>query len=253
MSSIFKDLAEEYPLLVDEKNRLSREIPLLHEILRTESCSRILDLGCATGAHSAALHKLGHEVRGIDINQEMIDVAVAAHHEPYGLSFATHSLEVEAASFVDHYDAILCLGNTFPQIARSSGLHESLGLVLRLLRLGGLFLGQLVNPAWIEHAEIRCLPVRDIAPTDCFGRRIFVRTYMQVGGEVILTVIRLEELVQGRWETNALRESMAKSSRAELEDAMNKVGFSKFAAYGGYNRAAFEETSSQSLVWLARK
>jgi len=49
---------------------------------------RILDVGCATGYISLLLTKLGHEVTGIELNQQM-----AAEARTYGINVLEHDLE----------------------------------------------------------------------------------------------------------------------------------------------------------------
>lgn len=253
MTSIFKDLAQEYPFLTDETNRLAREIPLIDSTLRQAKVSSLLDLGCATGAHSAALNGLGYQVRGIDINDEMILTARRRFGSREDLSFETTALSEESNLHREHYDAVLCLGNTFPQIVYAADLAGTLGAIGNLLRNGGLFIGQIVNPNWIRSVPARILPVRDIPARDSYGRTLFLRTYMILNNDVILTLIRLEELSAGRWEKEIFVERMAEINRAPLESALRSCGFSEFVAYESYDRSKFNDDSSQSLIWIAKK
>ncbi len=53
------------------------EEPVVHEILSQYPVGVVLDAACGTGRHAAYMASLGHEVVGIDLTPEMLDVAKA--------------------------------------------------------------------------------------------------------------------------------------------------------------------------------
>ena len=60
------ELASFYDVFVDWPGRLGREMPGLLRRLRAEGARRILDAGCGTGRHVAALREEGFLAYGAD-------------------------------------------------------------------------------------------------------------------------------------------------------------------------------------------
>ncbi len=78
-------------------------IPFIHQYL--EAGSNVLDVGCGDGYGTAKLHKLGHDVMGIDISDEMITNAKA---NAENISFSTGdvcAIPMEESSF----DGVMCI------------------------------------------------------------------------------------------------------------------------------------------------
>ena len=76
------------------------------------ACTKVIDLGCGTGALCSVLDQAGHEVTGVDSSQKMLDRAkrkpenknirflLANADEP--LPFADKSFDLAVTSFVAH-------------------------------------------------------------------------------------------------------------------------------------------------------
>lgn len=81
--------------------------PVVRSLLPELPGKRVLEAGCGDGTYSAWLADRGAEVLGIDLSQEMIDVAQRQHGDE--LEFRQADVE-ESLSFVDnqHFDLVLC-------------------------------------------------------------------------------------------------------------------------------------------------
>lgn len=51
------------------------EVNFLHNFLTENRVKTVLDIGCGTGMHMSILEKMGYHCSGMDINQEMLNVA----------------------------------------------------------------------------------------------------------------------------------------------------------------------------------
>ena len=134
-------MADLYDVFVDWKGRLGREMPGLLGALRGAGAQRVLDVGCGTGQHVAALLAEGLDAHGADTSAEMLARAEALlgsdtrlHH--WRLGDDPPDSVVEAAP----YDAIISLGNVWPQLIEAGDVGRSLEAFVRLLRPGGLVL-----------------------------------------------------------------------------------------------------------------
>lgn len=97
---------------------------------------RILDLGCGTGRTTVPLHKMGHEVTGIDIAEQMITQAQKLHPEiEFKVGDATN-LDYPDKSF----DAILFSFNGLDCIYPLANRLKALNEIHRVLKTDGLFI-----------------------------------------------------------------------------------------------------------------
>jgi ubiquinone/menaquinone biosynthesis C-methylase UbiE len=79
------------PLYDGENNPLiAVEQPVVHAMLADIAPGRALDAACGTGRHTAELVRLGHDVTGVDVSPEMLEVAGARLP---GATFTTGRLE----------------------------------------------------------------------------------------------------------------------------------------------------------------
>jgi SAM-dependent methyltransferase len=100
---------------------------------------RLLDVGCGTGAHSAALSELGWSVVGVDISADMLRLArerglEIVHADAADLPFADHSFDA-SVSFWTHTDV-----DDFREVARE---------VARVLRPGAPFVYVGLHPSYV--------------------------------------------------------------------------------------------------------
>lgn len=98
-------------------------------------CLNILDVGCGPGVMLEAMSALGHNARGIDLSEDMVQEA----NTRLGCSGQAHSLcikgDIEALPFANEsMDVVLCLG-VLPYLREDQkGISE----MNRVLRKGGL-------------------------------------------------------------------------------------------------------------------
>ena len=116
---------------------------LLVDAVAAQSARRVLDVGCGTGRHVAALRERGYDAFGADASEEMLERARelcggGAGLFPWRLGDPPPP-ELEAAA---PFDAITGLGNLWPLILDDADARRAATDFRRLLRPGGaLILG----------------------------------------------------------------------------------------------------------------
>jgi SAM-dependent methyltransferase len=128
-------MADLYDIFVDWEGRLSREMPGILGRLREAGARRVLDGGCGTGRHVAALLQEGFDAHGADASDEMLAQARSFARVPERLHHWRMGDPPPAMG--GPFDAFLCLGNAWPLV---EDWAETLGAVRRLLRPGGIVL-----------------------------------------------------------------------------------------------------------------
>ncbi|MFI5402753.1 MAG: class I SAM-dependent methyltransferase [Planctomycetota bacterium] len=128
-------MADLYDVFVDWEGRLGREMPGILKRLRETGARRVLDAGCGTGRHVAALLKEGFDAHGADVSEEMLAQGRALTGAPD--RFHLWRMGDEPPSMGAPFDAFLCLGNAWPLVEDP---EATLGAIRRLLRPGGLVL-----------------------------------------------------------------------------------------------------------------
>jgi SAM-dependent methyltransferase len=134
--------AELYDLFYNAKP-YAAEASYLHELLQRFSkqpVRRILDIACGTGSHAIELERLGYEVVGSDISEDMLgrakekarQVFSAIHFERQDMCF----LDVASRPF----DAVLCLFDAVGHVQTTAAIKQTFRAVHRHLRDDGLFI-----------------------------------------------------------------------------------------------------------------
>jgi SAM-dependent methyltransferase len=141
MGAIEGTMADLYDVFVDWKGRLGREMPGLKRRLRKADAHRVLDVGCGTGRHVRALLDAGFDAHGADVSEDMLVRARACVGEETRLhAWRLGDPAPAALAAAGPFDAVVCLGNVWPQVTGESDVATALEALRRLLRPGGLLL-----------------------------------------------------------------------------------------------------------------
>jgi len=136
-----REIVDFYDVFVDWPSRLAREIPGVEARLKASGAHRVLDVGCGTGRHVAALLDRGYDAFGTDASPEMIVRAGKLVDRPN--RFGKWRLEEPVPAALAEkapFDAVLALGNVFPQLSATGAAEAALGHIHTLLRYGGVLL-----------------------------------------------------------------------------------------------------------------
>ena len=131
-------MSQLYDVFVDWPGRLGREMPGLLKHLRAVGARRVLDVGCGTGQHVAALQREGFDVEGADASEEML--AKADGVVEAGRLHLWRLGDAAPPSIEPPFDAVISLGNVWPQITEEGDVERALAAIRGLLRPGGLLL-----------------------------------------------------------------------------------------------------------------
>jgi SAM-dependent methyltransferase len=79
--------------------------------------ARILDAGCGPGRVGGHLHRLGHDVVGVDIDPVLIEAAEEDHPGPRWLVGDLAELDLPARGITEGFDVVVSAGNVLTFVA----------------------------------------------------------------------------------------------------------------------------------------
>ncbi len=119
-SALSKYYDEIFPLKEQQKK-------FLQTYFNTYGQHSILDVGCGTGSYVLAMASWGIQADGVDLSQDMIEIAKQkVHTNASKASFYVGDMQDLSRSVETNYDGIICLGNTLAHLPSESVLRKVL-------------------------------------------------------------------------------------------------------------------------------
>ncbi|MCC3378686.1 class I SAM-dependent methyltransferase [Paenibacillus farraposensis] len=108
--------------------------------------SSVLDLCCGMGRHSLALADAGYKVTGVDLSDVLLREARAADSEG---RVSWHQGDMRAVPLDERFDAVVNLFTSFGYFEQDEEQLSVLKEIHRLLKPGGRFIIDYLNPAYV--------------------------------------------------------------------------------------------------------
>jgi SAM-dependent methyltransferase len=141
MKTIFRSYGKYYDVIYADKD-YEKECDFLEEIFRKHSKfipSTILDGGCGTGGHAIPLAKRGYEVTGIDLSEEMINIAKEKASKS-GVSINFTTMDLRELRLNKKFDACICMFAVIDYLTDSKDLLKALSNIREHLKDGSLLI-----------------------------------------------------------------------------------------------------------------
>ncbi|MFY1699882.1 MULTISPECIES: class I SAM-dependent methyltransferase [unclassified Solwaraspora] len=127
--------------LIDWDRRGQSEGQFFVDILRAAGARQVLDVATGTGYHAVRLAEAGFQVTAADASAEMLRRAEHnARARGQVLPFVPADWRDLPATVSGRYDAVLCLGSSFPHLFEPADQVRALESFHAMLRPGGLLL-----------------------------------------------------------------------------------------------------------------
>jgi len=134
----FKNYAEYYDLLYKDKN-YQEEADYVENLLNTFSENKlqtVLDLGCGTGKHDNLFAEKGYTITGIDLSEEMINIANQSKHKNAEYLVG----DVRNIELNRRFDAVISLFHVASYQADNQDFERYLQTAYKHLEKGGVFI-----------------------------------------------------------------------------------------------------------------
>ena len=186
----------------------------------------VLDLACGTGTLSCALARRGYTVVATDQSQEMLGEAMEKAAElPCEAPLFLHQA-VDELDLFGTIDACVSSLDSLNYVTDEHALAEGLRRVHTFLMPGGLFLFDIVAPAWLERLDGE-LFVDETEEVLCLWRSSFDRE-----SRVLTYGMDLFEREGVLWRREQEEHQERAWSVAELTRLLEQAGFASVSVYG---------------------
>lgn len=196
-----KKYAEYYDMFNQGKN-YREECDFLETMFKKYSSNEvksILDLGCGTGLHDLELSKRGYEVTGLDLSENMIEVANSRKNEK--LTF--HIGDMSNFFLNKKFDACICMFAAFGYLNDNSQIKSAIDCIKSHLNPGGLF----IFDAWNGLGVMKELPTSRTKTAQANDLNIIRRSHP--------TLLPVEHICKVRFDVTVLKDNNLVDSYSE--------------------------------------
>ncbi|UKY53530.1 class I SAM-dependent methyltransferase [Streptomyces inhibens] len=136
-----RTLVDRWDQLIDWDRRRASEQDFFMELLNGAEAQRVLDVAAGTGYHSVTLAQQGFDVTAADGSAEMIE-RTRRNAERHGQNFRVLQADWRSLreSIDGRYDAIVCLGSSFPHLFQEPDRRAVLTEFYEALNPGGILI-----------------------------------------------------------------------------------------------------------------
>ncbi len=224
----------------------------LFERFSVEPARRILDIACGTGSHAIELERLGYEVVGSDISEDMLALAREKAREASSkVRFEQQDMRtLDIAS--KPFDAVLCLFDAIGHVQTTSAIKQTLGAVHRHLGRGGLLVLEFWHAAAMagRHDPQR---VRKFA-TDQGEILRLSQTTVDLASQCATVEHAIYDLrTDGTYRTAVERQVNRFFSLQEMSELLDDCGFDVVSYYSGYSPDEVLTADTWHIVLIARR
>ena len=243
----YENIAGFYDDMTRFSDRFEKERPVFQNILKKHNIKTALDVACGTGLHTILLNELGVKTVGVDVSEEMLDLAKThAQNRGLDLTFLNLGMHELVPNFQEKFDAVFCLGNSLPHLQDIQALNEAVAQFAGVLCPGGAVFLQLLNYKKILENKNRIV---NITYND---NKEFIRFYDFLENKIQFNILMI------RKETDKAEHSLYSTvlvpySYDNLEHVLKNNNFTNIKDFANLQDQPFLIHTSDNLVMTANK
>jgi len=251
--SQFGDLySRYYDLLYQDKDYIA-EVGYIDNLIKNYSrkTKTILDLGCGTGKHDNLLCDKGYVVHGVDISQEMLDIAETRRKgKENKLTFGCS--DITQLNINKKFDAVVSLFHVMSYQNTNADLDRVFTSVKSHLNEGGLF----IFDFWYGPAVLTDLPKTTIKRLEDENAKVTRIAESKLHPQLNTIDVNFDIFVTNKKDNSSIEKKELHTMRyffdTEFEMLCEKHGLSIEAKYGWLNdeRPSF---NTWNVVWVLQK
>ena len=245
----YRDFAFVYDELMDDVD-YDGWVNYIEQIIKNENAEvkNILELACGTGNITIPLAKKNYDIAGIDISDEMLNVA-RSKGEKQGIDLVLLEQDIAELDFdVTNLDCVLCACDGFNYITYDEDLMNVFSKTYELLKQEGIFIFDISS----------FYKLSTVLGDNMYGENRDGVSYMwqnyfddeQNLVEMELTFFVADE--DGKYEKHEERHLQRAYTEEEILDILEEAGFSDVKVYGDFTFEQPEE-DCERVFFVCRK
>ncbi|WP_299526062.1 class I SAM-dependent methyltransferase [uncultured Lutibacter sp.] len=208
-----------------------------------ESDCNVLDIGCGIGTLSLELANYYKNVRGIDMDAEMIRAASIKNEDASkSIQFQQISM-LQLDAFIDKNSVggIICFGNTIVHLNSLDEIADFLQQSKAVLKSNGKLLLQIVNYDKIIKKNIQQLPIIENDEILFERNYHYLKLENKIDFNTRLTVKSTQQIIENSIELLPLL-------KEELALLLKNAGFNNCNYYGNFNKESYTINSPALII-----
>ena len=231
---------KEYLLVYPHRNEAEaqRQIEFLQTHIKIPKDSKILDLCCGNGRHTVELKKLGYDVVGLDLSEDLLEVARSKASED-GLDLHFVQCDMREIPYENYFDFVVQFFTSFGYFETDAENQRVLSAISKALKSGGKFMIDYMNP-------------------DCIVKNLVAKDEKQIAEDV--------SIIQERWiddsthrvnkkitlnkngEKSVFNESVRMYSLQEIIEMLPSEGLRLTEVYGDFDGSEYGSDSPRMIL-----
>ena len=134
MTQLYSTLASLYHEMYEHIFDYDKEFNFYDTLLKENDCKKILEVGCGSGMLARRFLKNGYDYLGLDLFNEMLDIARAEVKEDCFVQCDMRNLMYDR-----EFDSVLITGRSLAYVIENQGVLDTITGVHRSLKDNGLF------------------------------------------------------------------------------------------------------------------
>lgn len=229
---------EEYKLVYPHRNEseAKEQVEFLCRHIHLPRGAKVLDLCCGCGRHAVRLKELGYDVVGLDLSEELLELACSRSAE-CDLDVKFIRCDMREIPYENYFDLIVNFFTSFGYFADDRENQKVLSAIAKALKPSGKFLIDYMNPDYVAKNLVD-RDEREIA------RGLHVIQERWIASRRInkkITLIR-----DGK--VSEYNESVRMYSCPEMKDMLMIVGLKLTAIYGNFDGSEYRQDSPRMIL-----
>lgn len=249
-NSSYFDSADWYDRGINWEARLTREIPVLREVLGRPGGLGLLDAGCGTGRQAVAMAQAGYRVTGVDASEEMLRVAADRGRDAgVDVAWVCTRYETLAESLNRSFDGVYCIGNSLAAAQTAEAVEQAIRNFAGVLRGGGRLFVQVLNfdAMRAQPVNVRGPRVHTVDGVEYVSYRHF---HFEAARVVITNVTMWKDETWRHWTHSGC---LYPVGREELQRWACDAGLRIDDFFSDYQRTPYDPQRDADLIVLATK
>ena len=251
---MYQHIAQYYDLL---HNGLTEDIEFV-ATLAEETGGPILEVGCGTGRMLLPLARLGHQITGVDVSEEMLAIArdrLASERKGVQDRVSLQQFDFADIRLDKQFGLAIIAYNTLMHVGPAE-LAYCLGNIRRHVWQGGALFIDVDNPADVHDPGQDGLLLLDRTVYNPERDEIVALTVSSTGDGENQTrdtvwIVDASPAAGGLLERTVARSTLHYYFAHQLQQILETAGFNLIGQYGDYDQRPYQDDGSPRLVLLA--